>query len=477
MCSRAATSSASPRPGPARPPPSCCPCSPCSKRAGPGAHAPHADPRADARTRRAGRGEFRALRRQPPPVGRAADRRRFVRRPGCEDHPRRRRAHRDAGPPARSLRARQAAALRRRAPGHRRGRPHARHGLHPRHRAHRASSSRSPGRRCSSRPPCRRRSSGSPMPSCTTPVRVEVARAASTAATITQRLGRDRPGAARKARYAARPHPRSPDLKNAIIFCNRKRDVAIAAPLAAEARLQCGRPARRHGPAARMAALESFRTGEIKLLVASDVAAPRPRHPGREPRLQLRRAAPCRGLRASHRPHRPRRAHGACLHPRRSGDEKSLAAIEKLIQQPIPWEGRVPSAVRGARARPPGEERTRDTRPHRRSGAARGADRPRERRREATTSPDGDKSASDRRASREGLPAERRRPQRGERQGRPGRASGQQSENRRDRRPTADPANRRVRGPYPGLSAGRPRQAPEIIRRSRLTTFRLFLVS
>ena len=40
------------------------------------------------------------------------------------------------GPPARSFRARQAAAHRHRHAGDRRGRPHARHGLHPGHRAH-----------------------------------------------------------------------------------------------------------------------------------------------------------------------------------------------------------------------------------------------------------------------------------------------------------------------------------------------------
>ncbi len=40
------------------------------------------------------------------------------------------------GTPARSYRARRAAAHRRRAAGHRRSRPHARHGLHPGHRAH-----------------------------------------------------------------------------------------------------------------------------------------------------------------------------------------------------------------------------------------------------------------------------------------------------------------------------------------------------
>ena len=51
--------------------------------------------------------------------------------------PRRRRADRHAGPPARPFRARRHPAERRQDPGDRRSRPHARHGLHPRRRAHR----------------------------------------------------------------------------------------------------------------------------------------------------------------------------------------------------------------------------------------------------------------------------------------------------------------------------------------------------
>ena len=39
------------------------------------------------------------------------------------------------------------------------------------------------------------------------------------------------------------------DLKNAIIFCNRKRDVALLQKSLGEPRLQRRRPARRHGPA------------------------------------------------------------------------------------------------------------------------------------------------------------------------------------------------------------------------------------
>jgi len=105
------------------------------------------------------------------------------------------------------------------------------------------------------------------------PVRVEVARPATTVATTTQLLAR----AGREAhdkREALRQLIRSADgLKNAIIFCNRKRDVATLY-----------RSLLRHGfsvqalhgdmdQPARMAALEQFRKGEVTLLVASDVAA------------------------------------------------------------------------------------------------------------------------------------------------------------------------------------------------------------
>ena len=58
---------------------------------------------------------------------------------------------------------------------------------------------------------------------------------------------------------------------------------------------------------ARMATLDAFREGEIKLLVASRRRGARPRHPRCQPHLQFRRADPLRGLRPPHRPHRPRR--------------------------------------------------------------------------------------------------------------------------------------------------------------------------
>src|SRR5262249_3302969 len=105
------------------------------------------------------------------------------------------------------------------------------------------------------------------------PVKVEVAKPATTVSTITQLL----------ARTGREPHEKrdtlrqlirsSANFKNAIIFCNRKREVALL-----------HRSLVRHGfnasalhgdmdQPARMAALDSFRKGDVSLLIASDVAA------------------------------------------------------------------------------------------------------------------------------------------------------------------------------------------------------------
>jgi superfamily II DNA/RNA helicase len=105
------------------------------------------------------------------------------------------------------------------------------------------------------------------------PVRVEVSKPATAATTITQQLvktGRE----SHEKRDTLRRLIRAADgLTNAIIFCNRKREVAtlhrslVSHGFSAVAL---------HGDmdqSARTAALDQFRRGEIKLLVASDVAA------------------------------------------------------------------------------------------------------------------------------------------------------------------------------------------------------------
>ena len=106
-----------------------------------------------------------------------------------------------------------------------------------------------------------------------TPVKVEVARAASTAATITQRLvatGREDFDKRETLRDLING---ATDLQNAIVFCNRKRDVAVAP----RSLLKHGfNVAALHGDMdqrSRTAALDAFRSGEVPLLVASDVAA------------------------------------------------------------------------------------------------------------------------------------------------------------------------------------------------------------
>jgi superfamily II DNA/RNA helicase len=105
------------------------------------------------------------------------------------------------------------------------------------------------------------------------PERVEVARPATTASTVSQFLVRVRDKAAAAKRDALRKAMSRDSVKNGIIFCNRKRDVDIVA-----------RSLKRHGFSAapihgdlaqseRMATLESFKTGTLRFLVASDVAA------------------------------------------------------------------------------------------------------------------------------------------------------------------------------------------------------------
>ena len=187
---------------------------------------------------------------------------------------RRRRADRDARPPARSHRARRPAAHRRRDPGHRRGRPHARHGLHPRHRAHlqagavhppdavllrhHAAGDHPPRRARSCTIRCASRSPAPPPPPRTSPRRWCLRRA--------------RPR--REARDAAAPHPRRREFQ--------ERDHLLQ-PQARRRRwstVRCRSTASRfcalHGDLdqrMRMAALDAFRAGEVQLLVCSDVAA------------------------------------------------------------------------------------------------------------------------------------------------------------------------------------------------------------
>jgi len=105
------------------------------------------------------------------------------------------------------------------------------------------------------------------------PERIEVAPPASAAGTITQRLKFVDSGDAKDKRAALRELMREEEVRNAIVFCNRKRDVAILH----RSLIKHGfNAAALHGDLEqfqRTATLESFRNGEVTYLAASDVAA------------------------------------------------------------------------------------------------------------------------------------------------------------------------------------------------------------
>src|SRR3984885_5707578 len=105
------------------------------------------------------------------------------------------------------------------------------------------------------------------------PVRIEATRPATTAETITQYIVRLPTSDPKAKRTALRMLVERADVKNGIVFCNRKSEVDIVAKSLKTHGLDA---APIHGDLdqqTRMRTLESFRNGSLKLLVASDVAA------------------------------------------------------------------------------------------------------------------------------------------------------------------------------------------------------------
>lgn len=104
------------------------------------------------------------------------------------------------------------------------------------------------------------------------PVRVEVARASTTATTITQGLVAA-PSGGMKREVLRQLIRNATDLKNAIIFCNRKRDVAILYASLTKHGFAAGALHGDMDQRARMTSLDAFKNGDVNLLVCSDVAA------------------------------------------------------------------------------------------------------------------------------------------------------------------------------------------------------------
>ncbi len=167
------------------------------------------------------------------------------------------------------------------------------------------------------------------------PIRIEASRPATTASTIEQRVVMLPGGDPRTRRAALRAVMTAGEVKNGIVFCNRKTDVDVVAL-----------SLKRHGfnaspihgdldQSLRTKTLDRFRSGDLQFLIASDVAArgldiPDVSHvfnyePPRSPDDYV------------HRIGRTGRAgkQGASFTLVGPSDKKSLEAIEKLTGKPI----------------------------------------------------------------------------------------------------------------------------------------------
>src|ERR1700740_331029 len=194
------------------------------------------------------------------------------------------------------------------------------------------------------------------------PEKVEVSRPATTVATITQLQVHSGREAHDKRDVLRRLLREAKDLNNAIIFCNRKREVAVLHKSLQKHGFSVGALHGDMDQTARMAALDQFRKGEIPLLVASDVAARGLDIP--EVSHVFDFDVPHHADDYVHRIGRTGRAGraGTAISIVTPLDQKSMVAIEKLIGQTIP---RIDDGVESQSADSPAAPSSGETRhPH-----------------------------------------------------------------------------------------------------------------
>jgi superfamily II DNA/RNA helicase len=178
------------------------------------------------------------------------------------------------------------------------------------------------------------------------PVRVEVSRPASTVAATTQLLAKSGREPHDKRDTLRRLIRSAEGLKNAIIFCNRKRDVATLFRSLLRHRFSVQSLHGDMDQPARMAALEQFRKNEVTLLVASDVAARGLDIPDVSHIYNFDVPVhPDDYVHRIGRTGRAGRSGTAITIVSGTHDAKAVAAIEKLIGQSIPWMGEPPGAA------------------------------------------------------------------------------------------------------------------------------------
>jgi superfamily II DNA/RNA helicase len=198
------------------------------------------------------------------------------------------------------------------------------------------------------------------------PVRVEVSKPASTAINVTQRLVASGSAPHEKRETLRQLMSSAEGLKNAIIFCNRKRDVATLFRSLQQHGFSVGSLHGDMDQRARTTTLESFRKGSLTFLVASDVAARGLDIPDVSHVYNF--DVPHHAEDYVHRIGRTGRAgrSGVALTIATSADGKAIAAIEKLIGQPVAWADGPPA---GDDAPAPSERRGRGSRTASRAAA------------------------------------------------------------------------------------------------------------
>jgi superfamily II DNA/RNA helicase len=224
------------------------------------------------------------------------------------------------------------------------------------------------------------------------PQKIEVSRPATTAVGVSQfqvSVGREPHEKRETLRRLLRD---AKDLQNAIIFCNRKREVALLHKSLQKHGFSVGALHGDMDQSARTAALDQFRKGEIPLLVASDVAARGLDIPAVSHIFNF--DVPHHADDYVHRIGRTGRAGrtGTAISIVAPLDHKSIAAIEKLIGKTIPRaEGFESRPVEGAAA--PSDNESGQPREQRAREGSRGARKPR-REREPRRSGGGDRHPS-----------------------------------------------------------------------------------
>ena len=170
------------------------------------------------------------------------------------------------------------------------------------------------------------------------PVRIEIAKASSTATTITQKLvASGRKPWEKRAVLREILRNEGDDLKNAIIFCNRKKDISELFRSLVRHNFNVGALHGDMDQRSRMSMLANFKDDKITLLVASDVAArgldiPDVSH-------VFNYDVPTHAEDYVHRIGRTGRAgkSGKAFTIVTAADKKYIDAIEKMSDQKIEW--------------------------------------------------------------------------------------------------------------------------------------------